>query len=209
MVPAAGAGEELYVAGEPWLVRKGTQFGSAPYSYTWTTVDDISYDSGVYNRFARMDADSGGNIYAVGYGPDKAADQAGKTLGNGKYWLVRKGTKTSSGMTWANVDAFPIPYQSGAMAVSVACAADDSVWVAGREGDGDLDEKWIVRKSTPGGRIWSISDAPLRADGYRPVQGITFSPEGFLYTSGTCYVSNPDKISYWLVRRLDLLAPPQ
>ena len=180
----------------PWLVRALPAGGSS-----WVTVDLLT--NATANAVA---TDSAGDIYVVGYSGS----------GSGSLWLVRKGTRSSGGISWAKVDAFGNP-AGGCVANWVYCHPTAGVFVVG-QGVGPgvksgsttvYPQVWTVRRSQDGGASWSTVDTfqiPAqkgKVTGASDAQGVGVDAAGNLYVVGSAssYVLGSGLSSSWIVRK--------
>ncbi len=96
-------------------------------------------------------------------------------------WMVRKGQRTTSGITWSTVDN---PALSGVTSIFVRPGTPgqpDDISACGAN--------WTVRRSLNGGGTWSTLDASSGS-----ASALTIAPDGAIYVAGriatTIYVTN-------------------
>jgi hypothetical protein len=176
-----------------WFVRSLPAGGSS-----WVTAD-LLLGNGYPSALA---TDSAGNVYVVGSGQSLT-------------WLVRKGTPTSSGISWANVDVLTSPIGS-CSANGVFCHPTAGVFVVGSSSvanGSSSQSEWIVRRSQDGGATWVTVDtfqlpsaSPKLSNGASYAQGVGADAVGNLYVVGTASqqsgLHNTAQYSdHWLVRK--------
>lgn len=143
--------------------------------------------------------DLAGNVYVVG------------GSGNG-IWLVRKGTPSNSGISWANVDAFSSP-NGGCTAYGVFCHPAAGIFVVGVSPVAVMtgyQGAWTVRCSQDGGASWSTVDTfqlvSPRNNGLSTAFGAGTDFGGNLYVVGKASQTFSKSASaayydHWIVRK--------
>jgi hypothetical protein len=187
---AADPGGNLYASdggrangSSAWFVRS-LPAGSS----TWVMVD-LLLGSGYPSALA---TDAAGNVYVVGSGQSET-------------WLVRKGTPTSTGMSWANVDVVTNP--NGCAASGVFCHPTAGVFVVGQvNGPGvksgnqtNYPGIWTVRRSQNGGATWATVDSFQLPAQKGKVSSSAYAAAAGSDAAGNLYVVGG--ASSWIVRK--------
>lgn len=95
---------------------------------------------------------------------------------SGGRWMIRKGQRTSSGITWSTVDN---PTLSGPASIFVRPGSPgqpDEVLACGGG--------WTVRRSTDGGVSWATLNSPGGTYSSQNASGVTVGPDGSIYVAG-------------------------
>jgi hypothetical protein len=153
-------------------------------SSTWSMVDLMTLTNGGPTSMA---TDSVGNIYVVGASGSDA----------NWVWLVRKGTPSSTGISWANVDAFSSPNGS-CFAEGVFCHPTAGVFVVGAS-----PSAWTVRRSQDGGTTWATVDTFQFGNYGSGAQCVGGDAAGNVYVVGTATEQYQRRSStgHWIVRK--------
>lgn len=160
---AAAPDGALFAAGNRSDTVSGRAFcwQSLDHGVSWTTSDP---SVGLPSAMQVLDVSAGNTdaVYVCG-------SLAGR-------WMVRKGHRSASGITWSTLDA---PALGGATAISVrpgAAGQPDEVVVCGGG--------WSVRRSVDGGVTWATVGSPSGAYASQNTTGVTFGQDGSLYVVG-------------------------
>jgi hypothetical protein len=162
----------------------------------WTTVDDYRYigspGTGPYSPGGGAQAlavDSGGQIYAGGYGRDT----------DNFHLLVKR--SSDGGTSWsAPLD----DHQAGFAQMSdMAVSSTGALFTAGLEGtltNHQLNDHWLVRRSVDGGTTWSTVDQFSLGGAQAGASGIASDAAGNLYAVGFACPAGTTA-GNWVVRR--------
>jgi len=158
----------LFAAGNRSTTVSGRAFvwQSLDHGSTWTVSDPWAGQS---TTFLSLDVAAGNStaVYLCGYIPG----------GNG--WVVRKGERTTGGISWATVDNVP-GNQPDSICVRPAAipGQSDEVLVSGR-----ISGLWTVRRSVNGGATWATVDS--YSTGTQPTSmGVATGPNNSIYVVG-------------------------
>jgi hypothetical protein len=151
----------LFASGNRSTTVSGRAFvwQSLDHGATWTVSDPWAGQS---TTFLCLDVAAGnsGAIYVNG------------RFSGGNQWVVRKGQRSASGISWTTADSITTP-QSGSICVRAGVSGQpDEVFVSGN-GSG------VVRRSLDGGVTWLTVDTSNLAS-----SGVAAGPNGSVYVAG-------------------------
>jgi len=192
----------LFAVGNRSLTVSGRAFvwQSLDHGATWTEMNPWAGQTGT---FLCLDVAAGNSssIYLCGY-----------LLGGGK-WIVRKGDRTTGGITWTTVDNIAGTQAESICVRPAAVGQPDEILVSG-----SASGLWTIRRSANGGATWATVASYSTGIANGGYSGVATGPAESIYAVGrlatTTYVTNqtvikkkvvttvtPTTVYGWLVRK--------
>ena len=160
---AAAPDGALFATGNRSATVSGRAFvwQSLDHGVTWT-VSDPSVGLATGLIVADVAAGNTDSIYVGG-------------MSNGR-WMLRKGQRTASGITWSTVDSQPLGEIQSVFVRPTAAGQPDEVLVCGGG--------WTVRRSLDGGATWTTLANPVSTYSSQQAGSLTVSPNGSIFVVG-------------------------